>query len=582
MPLQSGSLLHNDRYRIEQPLGKGGFSEVYLARDQSLEGYCAVKRNLNPAPEVQLQFQRETKMLFELRHAVLPRVYDYFEENQDQYLVMDFIEGENLDALVKRSGALPVEQVLGWIKQIGEALKYMHSRQPPIIHRDIKPANIILTPEGQVVLVDFGTAKTGDIELMYKSEESGVTPGFSPPEAYGTTGTDAQSDLYSLAATTYMLLTGQTPADAWDILLGKEQAPLSASQVNPKVPEGVSRALEIGMCLNRFERIHCVEYFLVLLPSKDPDKEKPEILTLDEKKLKLHYLILKDRAQSTKFHLFMPEPPPDRIFENRPVISMEPELVRIPAGEFLIGGDDRFHQHKLNLPGFWISKYPVTNAKFRLFLIADPLQQKPFGWKDYDYPAGKEQHPVVNVSWHDALAYCRWLSKMTGKHYSLPSEPEWEKAARGTDGRIYPWGNEWDPDYCIASEKKPDETTQVGMCSPKGDSPYGCSDMAGNILEFTRSIWGGKIDKPERYPYTQDPLQRLEREDIAAGDRVPRVARGDPSHMYKDALTKKSLKAKLGVEFNFSRSDLARCAFRFPIMPDYDSYYVGFRVIQIG
>jgi serine/threonine protein kinase len=179
MPLAPGELLHNERYRIEALLGKGGFGEVYKAWDQTLDGYCAVKRNLNFVPEVNRQFQQEAKMLFKLRHPSLPRVYDYFEQQQEQYLVMDFIEGENLEVMVKRSGALPVEQALKWVHQVGEALIYLHNRQPPIIHRDIKPANLILTPEGQVVLVDFGIAKAGDIQQMTVSGARGVTPGFS-------------------------------------------------------------------------------------------------------------------------------------------------------------------------------------------------------------------------------------------------------------------------------------------------------------------------------------------------------------------------------------------------------------------
>jgi serine/threonine protein kinase len=113
MPLSPGELLHNGRYRIEELLGQGGFGEVYKAWDQTLDGYFAVKRNLNFNSEVQRQFQQEAKTLFRLKNANLPKVYDYFENHQEQYLVMEFIEGEDLHNCVKRLGSPPVEQALG-------------------------------------------------------------------------------------------------------------------------------------------------------------------------------------------------------------------------------------------------------------------------------------------------------------------------------------------------------------------------------------------------------------------------------------------------------------------------------------
>ncbi len=108
---------------------------------------------------------------------------------------------------------------------------------------------------------------------------------------------------------------------------------------------------------------------------------------------------------------------------------------------------------------------------------------------DFEIGRSKEDHPVVNVTWHDAVAYCKWLAGVTGKAYRLPSEAEWEKAARGTDGRIYPWGDEWHRMRCNASGGKRGGTTRVGNYSPLGDSPYGCADMVGNVCEWTRSLY---------------------------------------------------------------------------------------------
>jgi formylglycine-generating enzyme required for sulfatase activity len=137
----------------------------------------------------------------------------------------------------------------------------------------------------------------------------------------------------------------------------------------------------------------------------------------------------------------------------------------------------------------------------------------PKHWEDGEIPSGKEDHPVVNVSWEDAMDFCQWLSQETGKGFVLPSEAEWEKAARGTAGRIYPWGDEPPtPDLCNFGYNV-GGTTPVGKYSPKGDSPYGCADMAGNVWEWTRSLY-------EDYPYDPDDG----REDLEASGR--RVLRG--------------------------------------------------------
>jgi formylglycine-generating enzyme required for sulfatase activity len=175
----------------------------------------------------------------------------------------------------------------------------------------------------------------------------------------------------------------------------------------------------------------------------------------------------------------------------------EPELILIPAGEFLMGSDpsmDRYAkdgeqpQHRLYLPDYYMAKTLVTNAHYAAFVEATG-HKEPGHWKGGNPPRDKEDHPVVYVTWHDAMAYCNWLAQVTGKAYRLPSEAEWEKGARGIDGRIYPWGNKWDPKRCNSSEGSEGSTTPVGVY-PQGASPYGLLDMAGNVWEWTRSLWG--------------------------------------------------------------------------------------------
>ncbi len=200
--------------------------------------------------------------------------------------------------------------------------------------------------------------------------------------------------------------------------------------------------------------------------------------------------------------------------------SFEPELVLIPAGEFLMGNDPQKDvlfvasgvqpQHRLYLPDYIIAKTPVTNVQYAAFVEAVG-RKPPEHWKDGKLPPDKEHHPVVNVSWHAAMAYCQWLADVTDKPYRLPSEAEWEKAARGTDGRIYPWGNEWDAKRCNTKEGGKDDTTPVGAY-PLGASPYGLLDMTGNVWEWTLSLFGF-------YPYHSDDGREDPR---AEGNRVVR------------------------------------------------------------
>ncbi len=260
MALEADQVLNN-RYRIIKLLGEGGFGEVYQAWDMRLEAFCAVKRNMQLAPEVRRQFEQEARLLFKLIHPNLPRVHDYFRgDEDDQYLVMDFVEGENLREYLRESGPPPLEQALEWIDQVSDALNYLHRRQPPIVHRDIKPANIILTPDDKAMLVDFGIAKA-DPQLRTLSGARAWTPGYAPPEQYGQGRTDARSDVYSLAATAYALLTGESPPDAMDVAAGSMKPASPAHEINPAVPVHVSRAIGKAMLFNREQRTSSVEEF---------------------------------------------------------------------------------------------------------------------------------------------------------------------------------------------------------------------------------------------------------------------------------------------------------------------------------
>lgn len=248
MPISVGTLLNN-RYRIVSILGQGGMGAVYRATDEHLSISVAVKENLFLTEEYGRQFQREAHILAGLRHNNLPHVTDYFSlENQGQYLVMDFIEGEDLRQRMERLGALPEREAILIGISICDALTYLHTRVAPIIHRDIKPGNVKVTGDGQAVLVDFGLAK---IMLSNQATSTGaraMTPGYSPPEQYGTARTDDRSDIYSLGATLYAALTGVIPEDGLARMTGKTHlTPIREllPKINRRLAETIEQALEV-------------------------------------------------------------------------------------------------------------------------------------------------------------------------------------------------------------------------------------------------------------------------------------------------------------------------------------------------
>jgi len=224
------------------------------------------------------------------------------------------------------------------------------------------------------------------------------------------------------------------------------------------------------------------------------------------------------------------------------------EFVLVPKGKFIMGGmavENEKPKGEIGIPyDYWMARFPVTNAQYNQFILPVKAKHPVSNW------TGIKDHPVVNVNWNHAMSYCMWLNDEfahelpDGYIFRLPTEAEWEKAARGTDGREYPWGNVFDPTRANC-EKFSQATTPVGQFSPRGDSPYGCADMIGNVWEWCHSLY-----KP--YPYkTNDGRE----DEIAAGNRI---FRGGSYANDKSA---------------------ARCAYRVDYVPDVLNNYIGFRVV---
>ena len=623
--LNRGDTLQHGRYRIVRVIGQGGMGAVYEAYDNNLSNRVALKEALVRDAALRQAFEREAKRLDRLRHIALPIVKDHFNEQGGQYLVMEYIEGQDLREMLKqRGGPFPVAQVLAWADSLLDALAYLH--EEGVIHRDIKPANIKLTPKEQIILLDFGLAKGGITrQTLVGRSIYGYTLGYAPPEQMEGQGTDERSDLYALGATLYALLTGQTPDDPLSrrkyMERGLPDLLLPANQVNPQVPPHVAQALQQATALESVQRPASANHMRAMLnapprqavrsdvstippslaqqparfaqtPSQPSSMSAPSVPisnagTSRNNRLPLLVGVLigivlligvaymarrssngndepvivpgTEESTSTEVVAVLPtatevplptktatQVPPTKtvvptviptLAPGATAISQKDGMVQVyvPAGDFEMGSadddpdadDDEKPRHTVYLDAFWIDQTEVTNAMFAEFVAETGHQtdaeKEGSGWAclldsngeldcgyvdgaNWQHPQGPESdldalddYPVVQVSWNDATAYCAWVERR------LPTEAEWEKAARGTDGRKYPWGNDaptgellnfcdqncpFDHRNSISNDGY-ERTSPVGHYL-SGTSPYGALDMAGNVWEWVSDTYDSK------------------------------------------------------------------------------------------
>jgi serine/threonine protein kinase len=259
--IESGRFLQQ-RYRIDKQIGQGGMGAVYVATDERFGSTVAIKETLCMDDNFRKAIEREARLLNSLKHASLPRVSDHFEEDDSQFLVMEYIPGDDICCVMENNPHMfSTEKVVHWADQILDALDYLHNQTMPVIHRDIKPQNLKVTPRGDVILLDFGLAKGNPSDVNHQTAAKsifGYSRNYASIEQIQGTGTDPRSDLYSLGATLYHVLTNTPPADALTramAVLSQRPDPLvPANSINPDVSAGVAGVLQRAMALNPDDR----------------------------------------------------------------------------------------------------------------------------------------------------------------------------------------------------------------------------------------------------------------------------------------------------------------------------------------
>ncbi|MBK7317916.1 bifunctional serine/threonine-protein kinase/formylglycine-generating enzyme family protein [Candidatus Villigracilis affinis] len=516
------------------------------------------------------RFEREAKALAKLSHPNIVKVLDYGEHNGAPYLVLEYLPGGTLKGQVMGK-PIPWQEAVRLLLPIAGALDYAHEQK--IIHRDVKPANILLTEKGQPMLSDFGIAKILEMKEEFTLTGSGTgigTPEYMAPEQGMGREVDARTDIYSLGIVLYELVTGRKPYTAdtpMAVVLKHMTDPLPRPrQYIADLPDIVERVLLKALAKDPQDRYSKISEFADALENADQSRNiadnQPNAPTsstnltqlLQQKNLNRLWLafgvvgivftgvLIGWLARGDKTTEVPPTTTPSStsipINTTTPSVTINPTATRtpfptatpkldigstmtgndgmtllyVPAGEFTMGSetgkDEEKPIHTIYLDGFWIDQTEVTNQQYALCVTAgqctSPIETDSSLRSIYYGNSEFDDYPVIYVNWNMAKTYCEWAGRR------LPTEAEWEKAARGMDERTYPWGEDiscneanYDPkDSCFG------DTTIAGNFT-SGESPYGVYDMAGNVWEWV-SDWYSETyyqDSPLSNPLGPDSGQ---------------------------------------------------------------------------
>jgi serine/threonine-protein kinase len=525
--LNVGQLLR-DRYRVDAlPDATAGLlAFAYRGYDLEEDRACAIKEFEG---EDAARFERAAEALASHHHPNLPALYDYFTLDSGLYVILEWPEGENLQARLKRDGKLAENEATQWVSQTLTALDYVRTLNLPLERGGFSPAHIWIDPDGQAKL--YGPGLT---ELAAPPDRAP----FTAPEG----GDDARADIYAAGATLFALLTARLP----------EQA--SPRKFNPAITLPTAQVIQRALAHRPEARYATIREMRKALGRAKPRAERVD-LALGTPRVRpqpiligliviilliMGALFLRGpltaaiRATPTPNDsgatATVPQPsstpapttaptrpastvvaptstPSPRPPSATPTLNLTPEagataispidnmaLVFVPAGEFIMGSPDDDPQafgnekpeHKVSLPAFWIDRTEVTNAQYQLCVAAGactpPARTDSVTRASYYGDPAFDDHPVIWVNWVQAGAYCEWASRR------LPTEAEWEKAARGADGRAYPWGDQQPDNTLLNFNLAAGDTTKAGSF-PNGASPYGALDMSGNIVEWVADYY---------------------------------------------------------------------------------------------
>lgn len=542
-----------DRYQIEELIAFGGMSTVFKATDPNLRRTVAIKLihpHLSGDPEFVRRFEQEAAAVAQLRHPNIIQVFDFDHDRDVYYMVLEYVPGETLQARLKAIHAanerMSVSEAIRITATICDAVAYAHRRG--MIHRDLKPANVMLNPDNQPILMDFGVAKMlGETHHTATGAVIGTVLYMAPEQAQGKRP-DERADIYSLGVMLFEMAAGRPPFEgdsAVTVMMKHMTEPVpDVREINSDIQEELKSVVDKALAKDPDDRFQtAIELAAALRETLSPgDAAAPaargetqvtgrepalgaaaaqpaggsrRVLWMGAAALAAVLLIVAlgifliaprfDQSQS------LAEEPP-LLPDNPTTTAVDPAtlppaegMVKIDGGLYTVGLEPPDDEHTLpqhvRLTEFWIDQYEVTNAQFAAFL-AETGAAPPPNWSGGAVPAGLENHPVEGVTWDQAAAYCTWAKKR------LPGEAEWEIAARSADGRLYPWGNDE-----RAVQLPRSGTYPVGSIADNR-SPYGVYDMAGNVWEWVGDIYapvesGQRVLRGGAHGFQKDMAYRL-------------------------------------------------------------------------
>ena len=487
------------KYVIREKLGRGGKGVVFKVLDTLEESTKAIKMVppiIADSPLAFKDLKQEIRIAARIIHPNVVKVLDLGEYDGHFFIVMEYIEGKNLEQLLAESKSSKIKEteVMDIMQKIAHGLLEIHKSN--VIHRDIKPANIMVTPGGQVKILDFGisyqvtksmTVLVGEHQLI------GTWPYMAPEQLSTRYGRENhQVDIWGFGVTMYQLLSGELPFTAKDQIKDIDEKPFELEGVSGETRNIVMKCLEKDK-KKRFKNMAEVLAALQAISNSSQKPAKEEKIEPGDHEPRPGPNTNKAEIPLAGCEDFPGVRGAKRVYENESGFKEADYgdgiiMVYIPPGKFTMGSNDpaaydnEKPPHTVYLDGYWLGKYEVTLAQYKAFISETGHQALPSYVSKY---SPGDNHPVTGVSREDAAAYCKWLSGKLGVRFNfkLPTEAQWEKAARGTDARKYPWGNQ-KPDKILANfASKIGKTSPVGSY-PQGASPYVLLDMAGNVWEW--------------------------------------------------------------------------------------------------
>ena len=485
-----------ENYKVERPLGAGGFAVVFLVRDLSLKRSLAVKvlsPDLITSKTVLERFRREAETVAQLSHPNIVPLHFIGQKDDLLYLAMACIDGGSVADRLEKEGPLPVADASRIIAEVASALAHAHKRG--VIHRDIKPQNVLLDGDsGRALVTDFGIARTADSSLTATGMFVG-TPTYLAPEQVTGEPSDHRADIYALGVMAYEIMGGHPPfegATPTAILMKRLAGPPEPlSKVRKDTPPELERVIDACLASDPEQRFQSASDIVAALggdTTRTPTLSGGRTVKRPSKAwANPRYLLAAGvvvAAAVAGWFAWKGRAAGDPTLASA---ASDTSMVLIPAGRYIIGSGTTgpaAPQHAESLAAFRIGKHEVTVGEYNDFVTAGRAVAP---WRG---AMPVPSLPVIRVGWSEATSYCAWRHRDGGR---LPTEFEWEAAARGPEGYVFPWGNESKPGAANVDWGTVLGLTPVGT---HGATPAGISDMIGNVWEWTsspmRAYPGGK------------------------------------------------------------------------------------------